>query len=184
MSERGTSLRPARQPQQVVCSLCRVCLLALAVAWVIGLNMKSKTDEAREGARIHACMQTHTLTGLLFTIGASLSQKHSCSQRSCCFSSRSLLCWISGTEGWINRKSMQLHGVRMQGYFTQLRQVLLLVSGAYRPSLRRATWHSSQSPLMLLELDSSVLNPRMLLDLMFESQTISTQSTCFDFFFF
>lgn len=49
---------PCSPAQQVVSSLCLVCLLALAVAWVIVFNMKSKTDELR--VHIYQCAPTNT----------------------------------------------------------------------------------------------------------------------------
>lgn len=121
MSDGATSLCPALQPSRWSCSLCHVCLLALAVAWVIALNMKSKTDEARAHTSKHILTNTHPHQPAVYIRSIS-SSECSCSQRrwdilGAASPLQWLHYWIAGTEGWINRKSMWLHGQRMQGCF-------------------------------------------------------------------
>lgn len=122
ISESATSPSPCSPAQQVVSSLCLVCLLALAVAWVIALNMQ---DRWSQGAYKHTSIQARTNKHVP-TPASRLHQEHRILRTQLLpeelrdarsFSLQPLRRSSAGTEGWINRKSMGRHGVRMQGYF-------------------------------------------------------------------
>lgn len=112
--ERATSPRPALRPSR----WSPACALFVSWPFFVALPLTRRARQMKPG-RAH----NHASTpASLFTSGNISSSEHSCSQRSwgivgAASPLQPLRSWISGTDGWINRKSMGLHGVRMQGYF-------------------------------------------------------------------
>lgn len=156
---------PCSPAQQVVSSLCLVCLLALAVAWVIVFNMKSKTDELR--VHIYQCAPTNTHLHWppVYNNKNITSSEQSCSRRSC-----GILGAISPSQLNFRNREMNEQKINLApwcedaGLFSQLRQMLLLVVGAYPafsdpPDFQHSAFDVSMSRL---EFDCILLNLSMI----------------------
>ena len=161
MSGRGTAPRPALLPGRwsPACTLLSLgprCSMSHC-------PLHEEQDRWSQCAYIHKRTHRHALTntnihtGFLFTSGTSPPPKHSCSQRSrgilgAASPPQTLHHWISGTDGWINRKSMGLHGVRMQGYFSNYGKCCCWSSVHISPLLSHLTCYTK--PFLLPGLGS------------------------------